>query len=106
MLITTTNSIEGKKVKKYIGIVTGEVILGANVFRDLMAGIRDIIGGRTKVYETKLQEAREIAQSEMLEHAKALGADGVIGVDFDYETLGQNGSMLMVTVSGTAIELE
>lgn len=106
MLITTTNTIEGKKVKDYIGIVSGEVVLGANVFRDIMAGIRDIIGGRTKVYETKLQEAREIAQVEMLEHAKALGANAVIGVDFDYETLGQNGGMLMVTVSGTAVVIE
>lgn len=102
MVISTTNVLEGKTVKEYKGLVTGEAILGANIFRDLFAGIRDIVGGRSAAYEKELAKARDIALQEMQERAQALGADAVIGVDIDYETVGQ-GSMLMVSVSGTAV---
>lgn len=102
MVVSTTNVLEGKTVKEYKGLVTGEAILGANIFRDLFAGIRDIVGGRSAAYEKELARARDIAFNEMSAKAKALGADAVIGVDIDYETVGQ-GSMLMVSVSGTAV---
>ena len=105
MIVSTTNVLEGKTVKEYKGLVTGEAILGANIFRDLFAGIRDIVGGRSAAYEKELAKARDIALQEMREKAKALGADAVIGVDIDYETVGQ-GSMLMVSVSGTAVSIE
>jgi uncharacterized protein YbjQ (UPF0145 family) len=101
MITTTTNSLEGKTITKYYGIVTGETIIGANIFRDLFASIRDIVGGRSGAYEEVLREARETALKEMEEKAARLGANAVIGVDLDYETVGQ--SMLMVSVSGTAI---
>src|SRR6185436_3562113 len=101
MISTTTNHLEGKKIIKYHGIVTGETIIGANIFRDLFASIRDIVGGRSGAYEEVLREARETALREMEEKASGLGANAVIGVDLDYETVGQ--SMLMVSVSGTAI---
>lgn len=101
MLLTTTPQIEGKHITKYYGIVTGETIIGANVFRDLFASIRDIVGGRSKAYEEVLQEAKDTALKEMGEQATRLGANAVIGVDLDYETI--NGSMLMVTASGTAV---
>lgn len=101
MLLTTTPNIEGKSITHYYGIVTGETIIGANVFRDFFAGIRDIVGGRSKAYEEVLQEAKNIALKEMGEQAVRLGANAVIGVDLDYETI--NGSMLMVTASGTAV---
>ncbi|MEM6665521.1 MAG: heavy metal-binding domain-containing protein [Pseudomonadota bacterium] len=103
MLITTTSSVEGHRVREYRGIVTGEAILGANVFRDFFAGIRDIVGGRSGGYEKSLQEARQIALEEMAEKAERLGANAIIGVDLDYETVGQQGSMLMVSASGTAV---
>lgn len=105
MLITTTNTIEGKKIIKYIGLVSGEAILGANIFKDIFASIRDIVGGRSSAYEKELRLAKEIAIREMTEQAVALGGNSVIAVDLDYETIGQ-GSMLMVTASGTAIILE
>ncbi len=105
MIITTTPSIEGKTVARYHGVVTGEAILGANIFKDIFAGIRDIIGGRSAAYERELQRAREIAMEEMKEKAQQLGANAILGVDIDYETitLGGGGGMLMVSVSGTAV---
>ncbi len=105
MLVSTTSVIEGRPVKDYLGVVTGEVIVGANIFKDLFAGIRDIVGGRSGSYESTLRDARATALDELKMEAKALGADAVIGVDLDYETLGQGGSMLMVTASGTAVKL-
>ena len=104
MIISTTHSIEGKQVREYLGVVTGETILGANVFRDIGASIRDVIGGRSAGYEKELSKARENALKEMAEEAERLGANAVIGVDIDYETL--RGSMLMVTTSGTAVRIE
>jgi uncharacterized protein YbjQ (UPF0145 family) len=106
MLLTTTNNVEGRKVKQYIGIVTGEVILGANLFKDFFASIRDIVGGRSGSYERVLKEAKDNALQELTEKARAVGANAIIGVDLDYETLGANGSMLMVSASGTAVILE
>jgi uncharacterized protein YbjQ (UPF0145 family) len=105
MLITTTPNIEGKKVTAYVGLVTGEAILGANIFRDMFAGIRDIVGGRSAAYEKELQKAREIAFDDMAKKAEGLGANAIIAVDIDYETIG-SGSMLMVSVSGTAVVAE
>jgi len=106
MLAVTTPTLEGKKIIKYYGIVTGEAILGANFFKDLFAGIRDIVGGRSASYEKELREAKEIAIAEMLENARLIGGNAVVGVDLDYETLGQNGSMLMVSASGTAVQID
>lgn len=106
MLITTTPAIEGKKVTSYLGVVTGEAILGANIFMDLFAGIRDIVGGRSAAYEKELARAREIAFQEIEDKAQSLGANAVISVDIDYETVGANGSMLMVSVSGTAVKIQ
>jgi uncharacterized protein YbjQ (UPF0145 family) len=103
MILTTTPSIEGRQIQRYHGIVTGEAILGAHLFKDLFAGIRDIVGGRSGTYEKELGRAREIALSEMSEQAQGLGANAVVGVDLDYEVLGQGNSMLMVTASGTAV---
>jgi uncharacterized protein YbjQ (UPF0145 family) len=103
MLTTTTSSLQGKEIVEYKGIVTGEAILGANIFRDLFAGIRDIVGGRSGSYEKVLRGAREQALADMEAEAAAIGANAVIGVDLDYETVGTNGSMLMVTATGTAV---
>lgn len=104
MLVLTTNTIEGKNITKYYGLVSGEAIMGANIFKDIFAGIRDIVGGRSAAYEKELRSAKEIAISEMLEQARALGANAVIGVDLDYETIGGGGgNMLMVSASGTAV---
>lgn len=105
MLVTTTNVIEGRAVQAYLGVVSGETILGANIFRDLFAGIRDIVGGRSGSYEQVLREARQTALQEMESEAAKLGADAVLGVDLDYETVGANGAMLMVTATGTAVKL-
>lgn len=104
MIITTTHSIENKKIVQYYGIATGEVVLGANIFRDFFASIRDVIGGRSGSYEEVLQEAKDTALKEMTQRAQALGANAVVGVDIDYETLGR--SMLMVAASGTAVRYE
>lgn len=105
MLVVTTNTIEGKKITKYIGLVSGEAILGANIFKDLFANIRDIVGGRSAAYEQELGKAKSIALNEMSEQARQLGANAVIAVDLDYETVG-SGSMLMVAATGTAVFLE
>ena len=103
---STTPSIEGRRITRYCGIVTGEAIMGANVFKDLFAGIRDIVGGRSATYEAELRKARTIALDELAQAAAELGANAVVGIDLDYETVGGQGSMLMVTVSGTAVVVE
>ncbi len=103
MLLTTTNNIEGKRITRYYGIVSGETIIGTNVFRDLFASIRDFVGGRSGSYEKVLRKAKDTALREMEEQARSLGANAVIGVDLDYETVGDSGSMLMVTAAGTAV---
>ncbi|MDE1205486.1 heavy metal-binding domain-containing protein [Tenacibaculum larymnensis] len=105
MILSTTPSLENKPAKEYLGVVTGETIIGANIFKDFFAGIRDIVGGRSGSYEKVLREAKEIAMKEMSERAQMLGADAVVGIDLDYETVGANGGMLMVTASGTAVKL-
>ena len=106
IIITTTPSIEGKKITRYCGIVCGEAILGANLFKDIFAGIRDLVGGRSQTYERELQRARDIALRELEARALELGANAVIGVDIDYEVLGQSNGMLMVSASGTAVVVE
>ena len=106
MIITTTPNIEGKRITEYLGVVTGEAIMGANLFRDLFAGIRDIVGGRSGAYEKELRKAREIAFEEIEETARKLGANAVVGVDIDYEVLGEKSGMLMVSVSGTAVRID
>jgi uncharacterized protein YbjQ (UPF0145 family) len=106
MLVTTTPNIEGRRITKYCGIVAGEAILGANVFKDVFAGIRDLVGGRSATYERELQRARDIAVEELQQRAADLGANAVIGVDLDYEVLGQGNGMLMVSASGTAAVVE
>lgn len=106
MLLTTTNTVEGKRVVHYYGVVSGETIIGANIFRDFFASIRDIVGGSSSSYEQVLREAKATALKELQDEAAALGANAVIGIDLDYETVGGNGSMLMVTASGTAVYLE
>lgn len=106
MIVTTTPGIDGKRIREYRGIVTGEAILGANIFRDLFAGVRDIVGGRSGAYEKELRQAREVAMAEMIASAQNVGANAVVGVDLDYEVLGQNNGMLMVSISGTAVLAE
>jgi uncharacterized protein YbjQ (UPF0145 family) len=105
LILTTTPGVEGREIDAYLGIVTAEAIMGANVFKDLFAGVRDIVGGRSGAYEQELQKARAIALRELEQNAAELGATAVVGVDLDYETLGSGGSMLMVTASGTAVRL-
>ena len=105
MILSTTNTIEGSPVKDYLGIVTGETIIGANIFKDLFASIRDIVGGRSGSYERVLREAKDTALREMTENAAKLGASAIVGIDLDYETVGKNGGMIMVTASGTAVKL-
>ena len=104
MILSTTNTLENKNITEYLGVVTGETIIGANIFKDIFAGIRDIVGGRSGSYERVLAEARENALDEMAAKAMERGADAVIGIDLDYETLGSNGGMIMVTASGTAVK--
>ncbi len=106
MITTTTHTIEGRQIRAYIGLVTGEAIMGANVFRDFMAGITDLIGGRSDAYESKLADARETALQEMQDIAQQKGANAVVGIDIDYEVLGANNGMLMVTATGTAVKIE
>ena len=105
MIISTTPTLEGRPVREYLGIVTGEVIVGANIFKDLFAGIRDIVGGRAGAYEGALRDARRQAYDELAYEADRMGADAVVGVDLDYEVVGANGAMLMVSISGTAVKL-
>ena len=106
MITTTTNTIEGRQVRQYLGLVTGETIMGANVISDFMASITDFVGGRSGTYESKFAEARETALQEMEEEAKRKGADAVIGIDIDYQVLGASNGMLMVTATGTAVKTE
>jgi uncharacterized protein YbjQ (UPF0145 family) len=103
MLVTTTPNLEGKKIEHYYGVVVGEAVMGANVFKDIFASIRDIVGGRSGSYEDELTRARKIAFQELTEEAAALGANAVVGIDIDYEVVGKNGSMLMVSICGTAV---
>ena len=106
MIVTTTPTIDGRRIVRYVGIASGEAIVGANIVRDLFASVRDIVGGRSGAYENVLANARETALTEMRENAERMGANAVVGVDLDYETLGSNGSMLMVCASGTAVLIE
>ena len=106
MLLTTTPNIQGREITQYFGIVSGETIIGANLFKDFFAGIRDIVGGRASSYESVLTEAKESALREMSDQAARMGANAVIGIDLDYETVGANGSMLMVTAAGTAVRYQ
>jgi uncharacterized protein YbjQ (UPF0145 family) len=103
MILSTTPTLEGQPIQRYLGIVTGETIIGANIFKDFMASIRDIVGGRSEAYEQVLREAKQTALNEMSAQARALGANAVVGIDLDYETVGSQGGMLMVTASGTAV---
>jgi uncharacterized protein YbjQ (UPF0145 family) len=106
MIVTTTPTVEGKRITRYCGVVAGEAILGANLFKDLFAGIRDLVGGRSATYERELQRARDLALREMEEKARAAGGNAVVGVDLDYEVLGTGNGMLMVSASGTAVVVE
>ncbi len=105
MIHATTPNIEGKAISDYHGVVTGEAIVGANIFRDFFAGIRDIVGGRSAAYEKELARARQLAFSEMDQQAREMGGNAIIGIDIDYETVGERGAMLMVSVSGTAVSV-
>lgn len=106
MLITTTHNVEGRRITQYIGLVNGEAIIGANLVRDFFANITDVVGGRSGAYEQGLREAKSIATKEMIEQAQRLGANAIIGVDLDFQTIGGSGSMLMVSANGTAVVLE
>ena len=103
MILSTTPQIEGRTIREYKGVVTGETIIGANFIKDLFAGIRDIVGGRSGSYEQVLREAKDTSMNEMMERARAMGANAIVGIDIDYETIGGNNSMLMVATSGTAV---
>ena len=105
MIITTTPSIEGRHITQYLGVVTSQTIIGANFFKDIFAGLRDFFGGRSGTYERVLEEAKQYAMNELIQKAQGLGASAIVGVDLDYETVGANGSMLMVSISGTAVKL-
>ena len=105
MILSTTPQIEGRPIREYKGVVTGETIIGANFVKDFFAGIRDIVGGRAGSYEKVLMEAKDTSMQEMMQRAQALGANAIVGIDIDYETIGANGSMLMVATSGTAVTL-
>lgn len=105
MLLTTTNTVEGRTITTYYGMVSGEAIIGANIFKDLFASITDIVGGRSGSYEKSLKDAKNIAMQEMIEAAKAQGADAILAIDLDYETLGKDGGMMMVSACGTAVKL-
>ena len=105
MLLTTTNVVEGRPVQEYLGVINAQSIIGANIFKDIFAGLRDVFGGRSKTYERVLEEAKEDALRELAEKAQALGANAVVSVDLDFETIGSGGSMLMVIATGTAVRL-
>ncbi|AMX03960.1 hypothetical protein A3224_00265 [Microbulbifer thermotolerans] len=104
MLMTTTSVIDGREIQEYLGVVVGEAILGANIFKDIFGAVRDIVGGRAGAYEREMAKARKVAFEEMEEEARKLGADGIVGIDIDYEVVGQQGSIMMVSVSGTAVK--
>ena len=106
MITTTTHTVDGRQIRQYLGLVTGEAIMGANVIRDFMAGLTDLVGGRSGTYESKFAEARETALQEMEEEAQRKGADAVVGIDIDYQVLGASNGMLMVTATGTAVKIE
>ena len=106
MITTTTHTVDGRRIRQYLGLVTGEAIMGANVIRDFMAGLTDLVGGRSGTYESKFAEERETALQEMEEEAQRKGADAVVGIDIDYQVLGANNGMLMVTATGTAVKIE
>ncbi len=106
MIITTTSSVEGRKITEYFGICTGETILGANVIRDMFAGVRDFVGGRSGSYEKVIRAAKDTAIEDMQAHAEELGGNAIVGVDLDYEVVGEKGSMMMVVASGTAVRIE
>ncbi|MEZ8098928.1 heavy metal-binding domain-containing protein [Vibrio bivalvicida] len=106
MIKTTTSVVEGRPVQDYLGVVVGEAILGANIFKDMFGAIRDVVGGRSGAYEREMGRAREIAFEEMEAKARELGADGIVGIDIDYEVIGSGGSMMMVSVSGTAVKFK
>ena len=106
MLLTTTNNVEGTSISTYYGMVTGEAIIGANIFKDIFASITDIVGGRSGAYEKSLKDAKNIAVQEMIEAAEALGANAIIAIDLDYETLGKDSGMMMVSASGTAVKID
>lgn len=106
MIKTTTSTVDGKTVSEYLGVVVGEAILGANIFKDIFGAVRDIVGGRSGAYEKEMGKAREIAFRELEDQARSLGADGIIGIDLDYEVVGQQGGMMMVSVSGTAVRFK
>jgi uncharacterized protein YbjQ (UPF0145 family) len=105
MIATTTHNIEGRQITQYLGVVTSQTIIGANFFKDILGGLRDIFGGRSGTYEKVLDEAKGYAMSELIQKAQAMGANAVVGIDLDYETVGSNGSMLMVSASGTAVKI-
>ncbi len=105
MILSTTPQIEGRTIREYKGVVTGETIIGANIVKDFFAGIRDVVGGRSSSYEQVLREAKDTSMNEMMERARAIGANAIVGIDIDYETIGSSGSMLMVATSGTAVVL-
>ena len=105
MITTTTHNIEGKSIREYLGVVSAEVIIGANVFKDILGGLRDFFGGRSGTYEKVLDEAKQNAMQELVQKAQAMGANAVVGIDLDFETVGSGGSMLMVVASGTAVRL-
>jgi len=106
MIITTTPNIEGQRITEYLGVVTSQTIIGANFFKDILAGLRDFFGGRSGAYERILDEAKQYSMGELVQRAKSIGADAIVGIDLDYETVGSKGSMLMVSVSGTAVKLQ
>ena len=106
MIVTTTQNIEGKRIVQYLGVVTGEAILGANILRDVFAAVRDIVGGRSAAYERELSKAREIALEDLEDWAIEMGANAVVGVDLDYESFGQTNGMMMVSATGTAVVIE
>jgi uncharacterized protein YbjQ (UPF0145 family) len=105
MLITTTSSVDGRPVQEYMGVINAQSIIGANIFKDIFAGLRDVFGGRSKTYEKVLEQAKEDALRELSQKAQAMGANGILGVDLDFETIGSGGSMLMVIATGTAVRL-
>jgi uncharacterized protein YbjQ (UPF0145 family) len=105
MIVTTTNNIEGRTISSYLGVIRSEVIIGANIFKDILGGLRDVFGGRSGTYERVMEEAKENAMRELEQKARAMGADAIVGIDLDFETIGGSGSMLMVSASGTAVKL-